>query len=253
MRFLLAILLVLGSSPVLALDLDGQTDFAQRLALNSSVSARVQSINVAVGQQVAQGDLLIMLDTTSLQAQADIASAEVDAVTPRVERMLTELEKAQELFDRDSLALVALQHAEQDYAIAEARLKSAQAKLTRAQYRLAQAEIRSPVDGIVLGITASPGQYINTRVSDQALLTVAGNRAMVATAFIPLEQWNETLLHRKARVSYQKQKFSGKVIAVGRQVTIGENNHPSMTLSVSFETDGRLAAGLGVKITLANE
>jgi len=253
MRFLLAILLVLGASPVLALELDAETDFAQRLALNSSVSARVQSINVTAGQQVTQGELLIMLDTTSLQAQADIASAEVDAVTPRVARMLTELDKAQELFDRDSLALVALQHAEQDYAIAEARLKAAQAKLTRAQYRLAQAEIRSPIDGIVLGITASPGQYINTRVSDQTLLTVANNKTMVAIASIPLEQWNENLLSRQARVSFQEQQFKGKVIAVGRQVTTGENNHPAMTLSVSFETNGRLAAGLSVKITLASE
>ena len=62
MRFLLAILFVTGAMPTFAIDLDGQIDFSQRLALNSSVSARVHRINVAVGQQVAPGELLLVLD-----------------------------------------------------------------------------------------------------------------------------------------------------------------------------------------------
>ena len=253
MRLLLAILLVVGAMPAFAIDLDGQIDFSQRLTLNSSVSARVHQVNVAVGQEVAQGELLLVLDKTSLQANADQASAEVDALMPGVERMLTELEKAQELFDRDSLALVALQHAEQDYAIAVARLKAARAKLTRARYHLSEAEIRSPIAGIVLGITANPGQYINTRVADQALLTVADNRTMVARVLLPLEQWNENLLHRKASVTVQKQSYPGKIIAVDRQVTRGENNHPSITLLVSFDANGKLPARIGAIINIASE
>ena len=253
MRFLLAIFFVVGATPAFAIDLDGQIDFSQRLVLNSSVSARVHRINVVVGQQVAQGELLLVLDKTRLQANADQASAEVDALTPGVERMLTELEKAQELYDRDSLALVALQHAEQDYAIAVARLKAARAKLTRAQYRLSEAEIRSPIAGIILGIAASPGQYINTRVVDRALLTVADNKTMVATVLLPLEQWNANLLHRNASVTVQKQSYSGKVVAVDRQVTSGENNHPAITLLVSFEANGELPSGLGAKISIASE
>ena len=253
MRFSLILLLVLGSSPVQAIDLEGQTDFARRLNLNSSVSARVDSIKVSIGQQVGQGELLLMLGTTSLQAHADMAGAEVDALAPEVERMLGELEKAQELFDRDSLALVALQHAEQNYAIAEARLKAAQAKLTNAQYRLSQAEIRAPFDGVILSIVASPGQYINTRVSDQTLLAMADNKNMVATTLLPVEQWKEDLLYRSARVSFRKQSYPGRVVAVGQEIVSGDNRHPAITVIVSFETDGKLAAGLGVKITIADK
>lgn len=253
MRFLLAILFVTGAMPAFAIDLDGQIDFSQRLTLNSSVSARVHRINVAVGQQVEPGELLLLLDKDSLQADVDQASAEVDALTPSMQRMLTELEKAQELFDRDSLALVALQHAEQDYAIAVARLKAARAKLTRAQYRLSEAEIRSPIAGIVLGIAASPGQYINTRVSDQALLTLADNKTMVVTVLLPLEHWNENLLHRAASVTVQKQSYPGKIVALDQQVTRGENNHPSLTLMVSFEADGKLPARLGARVNIASE
>jgi RND family efflux transporter MFP subunit len=253
MRFLLTLLLVIGSSPVFAIDLDGRIDFAQRLDLNSSVSARVQSINVAVGQQVAQGELLLTLGTTPLQAGADMARAEADALAPRLENMTIELEKAQELFDRDSLALVELQQAEQNFAIAQAKLKAAQARLVRAEYLLSQTEIRAPISGIVLAIEAGPGQYINTRVSDQTLITIADNRSMIATALLPLEQWHQNLLNRKARVSYGEQNFDGRVLAIGHQLTSGDNNHPATTLQVKFDARGKLPAGLTVKISVAGD
>lgn len=253
MRLLLTLLLVIGSSPVFAIDLDGRIDFAQRLNLNSSVSARVESINVAIGQQVARNELLLTLATTSLQAGADMARAEADAAAPSVANMATELEKAQELFDRDSLAMVELQRAEQNFAIAEAKLQAARAKLARAEHLLSQAEIRAPIAGIVLAIEAGSGQYINTRVSDQTLITIADDQSMIATALLPLEQWKENLLHRKARVSYGKQNFQGRVVSIGRQLTSGDNDHPATTLQVKFDANGKLPAGLSVKISIAED
>jgi RND family efflux transporter MFP subunit len=253
MRFLLTLLLVIGSSPVFAIDLDARIDFAQRLELNSSVSARVESIHVAIGQQVAQNELLLTLGTTSLQAGADMARAEADAAAPHAENMATELEKARELFDRDSLAMVELQHAEQNFAIAEAKLRAARAKLARAEYLLSQSEIRAPIAGIVLAIEAGRGQYINTRVSNQTLITIADNNSMIATALLPLEQWNENLLHRKVRISYGKQSFQGRVVSIGHQLTSGDNNNPATTLRVKFDTGGKLAAGLTVKVSIAGD
>lgn len=253
MRVLLLLLFVFGSSPLLALELDGQTEFAQRLQMNSSVSARVESVLVTTGQRVAAGELLMRLETTVLQARVDMARAEAAALSPSLARRLTELEKAQELFDRDSLALVELQNAEQDYAIAQARLDAAEARLARAEYRLSQAEIRAPFSGVVLTVEATPGQYINTGVSDRTLLTLADNKTMHAIALIPLESWRDDLMHRRASVIYGQQNFSGRVTGVGQQITRGENNHPAALLQISFDTDGKLPAGLPVKIRLADE
>ncbi|MDH3387680.1 MAG: efflux RND transporter periplasmic adaptor subunit [Gammaproteobacteria bacterium] len=253
MRFLLTICLIIGSTGALAIDLDGHTDFARRLELNSGVSARVEAIAVTVGQQVAKGDLLLNLDTTRLQADVDLARARADALAPMVERMLTELEKAQELFDRDSLAMVELQNAEQDHAMADSRLRAAQAKLVRAEYRLSQSEIRSPIDGIVLEISTFPGHYVNTGVDNQTLVIVADNKYMRAEALLPLESWSNSLLKRTASVSFRNQRFDGKVVEIGHQVTVGSNNHPSITLIVEIRTDGKLPAALPVKITVADE
>ena len=253
MRFLLLLTFVFAAPSLLALELDGQTDFSRRLDLNSSVSARVETIFVLTGQQVEQGELLMQLETTELQSRVDISRAEVEAQAPAVERMLTELEKAQELFDRDSLALVELQRAEQDHQIARARLKAAEARLARAEYRLDQAQVRAPFSGVVLAVNATPGLYVNTRIGEQTLLTLADNITMSATALVPLERWRDNLLHRNAKLSYRNQTYRGRVSGVGHRIDTGENNHPAMRLEVEFDADGKIPAGLAIKIRLDDQ
>ena len=253
MRFLLAILLCLGSARVLAIDLNGQSEFVQRLALNSSISGRVEVINVSVGQQVAAGEVLLSLVSTGLQARVGTAGARVNSLAPTVDRMLVEMEKAQELFDRDSLALVELQIAEQNYAIAQANLAGAQARLAGALFHLSQADIRSPINGIVLSIATFSGQFINTAVNNQTLLTVVDNSSMTVQSLLPLEFWKESLMNKPAQVDFQQQSYQGKIVGVSKQVTIGDNNHPAITLRIEFVTDGKLAAGLPLKITINDD
>ena len=250
MRSLLIILLAFLSPPAWAIDLSGITEFDQRLTLNSSISARVERIHVEVGERVAAGDLLLSMVSTGLQARVDIASAQVDALSPTVERMLSELQKAQELFDRDSLAVMSLKKAEQDHRVAQARLAAAQARLELARYNLSQAQIRSPISGIVLGITTYPGQYINTQVGNQTLLTVADSSSMSVQALLPVELYSKELLNRSAEVVYLKKRYVGRVVAIDRQVSMGDNNHPAMYVQVKFRADDFLPAGLPVQISI---
>jgi RND family efflux transporter MFP subunit len=253
MRILICLLFVLSPLPVLAIELSGIAEFEHRLMLNSSISGRVEHIHVSVGQAVTTGDPLVSLEATGLQAQVDIARAEADALAPEVEQMLTELDKAQELYDRDSLARVALERAQQKHRMAAARLSAAEAKLALAQFHLSQALISSPIDGIVLAISTFPGQYINTRVNDQILLTVADNRSMSVQALLPVELYRSSLLNKPAEITYLKQRFRGRVVAIDRQVSMGENNQPAMILQVLFDADGSLPAGLPVKISFSAE
>jgi len=250
MRILLPLLVALLSLPAQAIDLSGIAEFERRLTLNSSISARVARVHVQIGQAVATGDLLLSLVPTGLQAHVDIASAQVDALAPRVERMLTELNRAQELYDRDSLARIALQQAQQDHSIAAAKLAAAVAKLDLALFHLSQAQLRSPIDGIVLSINTFPGQYINTQVNEQTLLTVADSRSMSVQALLPVELYRKSLINKPVKVTYLKQSFRGKVVAIDRQVSMGANNHPAMFLQIKFATDGSLPAGLPVKIKI---
>lgn len=253
MRLVPVFLLAFIALPLAALELSGITEFEQRLELNSSVSARVAAVHVRTGQSVSAGDPLVSLVTTSFQIHVDIARASVDTLRPEVERMQTELDKARELYDRDSLAQVPLQYAEQNHQVALARLAEAEARLALAEYELSQARIESPIDGIVIGISTFPGQYINTRVKDQPLLTIAGNRNMSVRALLPVENYSSALLNRPAQVSYLRNSFSGEVIAIDRQVSTGANEHPAMIVQIRFSTDGSLPAGLPVQVRIEDQ
>lgn len=250
MRILLTILLCIGSTQAFALELNGRAEFTQQLALTSSISGRVDLIRVAVGQRVSSGETLLTLVTTGLQANVDIARAQLDALRPALTRMQTEMEKAQELFDRDSLALVDLQTAEQNLTIAEAHLAGARAKLEQAQFLLSQAEIRSPINGVVLSISSFPGQYINTRVKDQTLLTITDNTSMMVSLLLPIEYWHKSLINKAVEVSYQQRDYLGKVVETSNQATLGSNNHPAIPVLVKFKTNGDPPAGLPAKIII---
>ncbi len=247
--FLLLVIPVTG----LAIEIDGQTDFARRLAVNSSISARVDSIPVRPGQRVAAGDVVVNLVDTGFQINVALARAEADALAPAEARAMTDLDKARELYARDSLAAMELQRTEQDHAAANSRLKAAEARLDRALYLLEQTRIRSPIDGVVLEISSFAGQYINTRSGDPKLLTIVDADRMSATAWLPYEMAKPGLVGRSATIRYGDQNFKGRVVEVGREVTIGDNSHPAVKLRAEFDTRGKLAAGLTVRITLADE
>ena len=253
MRIFLILLIVLSPTPLLALELTGIAEFEHRLTMNSSISARVEQIHVNVGESVVAGDLLLSLVSTGLQSRVNAARAQVEWTATEVEKMKIELDKARELYERDAIARVLLLKAEQDHSIASARLHEAGAKLRLAQFNLSQARIRSPIDGIVLDISTFPGQYINTRVSDQTLLTLTDNTAMSVQALLPVERYSKSLLNRPAVVTYLKKNFAGKVVAIDRQISRGANNHPALIVQVLFRTDGTLPSGLPVRIRIETE
>ena len=57
---------------------------------------------------------------------------------------------------------------------------------------------------------------------------------------------------KPARVTVQQQTYQGKVIGASKQVTIGDNNHPAVTLRIQFAADGKLEAGLPVEVSISD-
>ncbi len=251
MRICLAPLLFFLATAVGAVELTGKTEFNQLLNLGSSISSRVVSINVLPGQRVSAGDVLLRLDPTLLDADVALVEARIGTLEPVRQDMATELEKARELFDRDSLALVELQRAEQNYAIAEARLAAARAEMIKAQHRRAQTELRAPADATVLAIDAFVGQFVNIENGDPVLIRLGADRPMLARALLPYELSGKIDIGNRARVRYGERSFEGQVVEIGRRIVAGANNHPALEIGVAFDADGDLPANLTVNIDLA--
>lgn len=245
---LLAILLY--STQLSAFELKGRSEFSKVYALNSAVSGIVSEVRVEPGQSVKHGDVLLKLDATPYRAAVAAANAKVTIREPVRNQMQIELEKAQELYDRDSLALVELQQAENNLQIAEGKLAAAEAALQLTKFELNQSVLRAPDDLLVLKVNTHPHQYVNTGVSDRPLITLANHQQMIAISFLGPDQWDPGLVGKPARVNYLGKNYSGKVTGLGYRRNAETNGSDGFELRVLFLASGQIPANMPVTIDI---
>ncbi len=250
MKTIAIILAVLFSGSALALQLEGHTDFAQRLSLNLGISGYVAEVFVVSGQSVKRGERLLSLDQRRFQVALKRAQAMVETRIPAQSQMLTELEKAQELYDRDSLALVELQLAENNLKLAEGELDMVQADLNEAQLDVDQSSLHAPLDGLVLHLHTHKNRYINTLVVNQTLVTLVDNQRMLAITGLTTEQWNPELVGKPARVNFRGKSYTGKVIKVANELGQQNPGQGLYELQVLFVASGEIPANMPVTIEI---
>lgn len=233
-----------------ALSLNGFTRFGAVLGINASVPGKVESIAVRQGQRVDKGDVLIILDSTELNAELERAKAIAKSLLPTYEIAQLELERAEELYDRDSLSQVDLKTAESTMLKAEGDYEAAQAVVSMASYRLRQARIVSPLSGRVLSVEVSPGVYVDPSVNHQPMVKLVDSRQLQAIVAIKSEQWDANLLNKPATVTFRSRSFSGSVTSLGLASVQQNNGLPAYELSVTFTTDQLIPADMPVTIEI---
>lgn len=240
------------STQMMAFELKGRTEFAGVYSINSAVSGVVNNVLVRPGQLVKRDELLLKLDERPFQASVTQAEAMVTLRKPARDQMLTELERAQELFDRDSLALVELQQSENNLQVAEGELAAAEAQLELANYHLLQASISAPDDLLVLDVNTHPMQFINTAVSDEALIVLANHHEMLAISFLGPDQWDAGLVGKPAQVDYLGKQYRGRVISLDYRRRQDSSNSDGFELRVLFVASGEIPANMPVTIEIQN-
>ena len=157
------------------LDLAGkvQPDPTKVVRIFPPASGRVVSIAVKPGDHVERGQTLAVLTSS------DVASARSDFAKAKIEA-----ERAKRAADREKLLFEHGAAAEKDYVDARAQAESADAELARAQERLNLLSINpasntdrvslvAPAPGIVLDVSAAPGEFSKSLESANPLITMA--------------------------------------------------------------------------------
>ncbi len=250
MKIPVLLALFLLSTQLFAIELKGRSEFSKVYALNSAVSGIVREVRVQPGQTVKRGEVLLKLDTTPYRAAVASANAKVATREPVRDQMQIELEKAQELYDRDSLALVELQQAENNLQIAEGEFVAAMAALQLAKFELNQTTLEAPDNLLVLKVNSHPYQYVNTGVSDRPLITLVNHHQMMAITFLGPDQWNPDLVGKSAQVNYLGKNYQGKVTLLGYQRDIESNGSDGFELRVLFVASGQIPANMPVTIDI---
>ncbi len=250
-RLLVPALLLLISPALQALELNGFTRFGDRVTLNAATAGIIARVAVKPGQRVSRGDLLLQLDDRPQRARLKRARALAERLKPQLQTAELEFERAQELYDRDSLSTVALHNAEGKLAEARGAYEVALAEQKLAGYELERTRLKAPLTARVLDIHARKGQFVNPQVELSPLLTLVESRRMQAVATLGSEQWAQDLIGREAQVIYRGQRYPGRVEGLGLQRIQNGSGLSGYEVRIVFDTGQLIPADMPVRIEIA--
>lgn len=255
-----------------SLQLSGVLVPVQSVDISSKISGRVEKIGFSVGSKVKQGDVLLQLDTESIngqlmQSQATLRSAQAALHTAdnQAELARITLEAAQRSYDRKAALLVsgavsqsemeeardALDTAQNRYATAkgpaleqaQAAIDTAQANIRNFNVQLDNTTIRSPIDGILASQNIDVGEVLSTgttviSVVDTSILKMKSTVTQAQVTYLKIGQNVDVAVDGCPGI------YAGIVTVVGPvSVSTGE----VFPVEISLKNDGTLIAGMAAQ------
>ncbi len=189
--------LLVGASPVLAVDVatvrvearalsaavpvEATIEAVHQATLAAQVAGRVIDLRVDAGDRVSAGDLLLRLDAAEATqavagAQAGVAQAEAGRIKARAD-----FERARSLYERKFVSQSALDQARTALDAADAQLRAAQAGRGQAGTVQGYTQITAPFSGVVSARHVEPGEMAQP---GKALLTIHDPASLRAVAAV---------------------------------------------------------------------
>lgn len=210
----LVVLACLSASAV-AVELNGQLDWAGRVTLSVPIDGVVTHVNARPGATLDSGAELVRLDARVAEAhiaQARGAVRKLELLRAEAQR---ELERAQELYDRTVLSQHELQVAEIAAAGAEADYQAARSAQVASEVALELHTVKAPFACRVLEVHVAPGQAVLGTQRVQPLITVAARDRLRLRATLDAQQDVAVAPDSDATVDVGGQRFDARIVAVG--------------------------------------
>lgn len=165
--------------------------------VGSAIDGLLKEAFVTRGDDIARGQLIARLDGRVQEAALEYAKelaqsgSTVNIAQNRLDLALLEVQRAEELLERNLVADAVVQTLRSNAAEAELQLQQAQIdqrlaalEQARVEAQLAQLEIISPINGIVITRMMSPGEYI---YSQAPVAQLAQTDPIHVEVFLPTE------------------------------------------------------------------
>ncbi|AVT10898.1 HlyD family secretion protein [Paracidovorax avenae] len=156
----------------------------------------VDTVAVHEGQAVKRGQVLLRLSGTGLQAEADVAQAELQLAEARERARAQQVPALRRTAARPAEAAAAnaaepqraddaaqaLRAAESDAAVARAEAEVARKKLAQVRGQQARLELRAPEDGTVVHVRTQAGVRLAAAAASHAVITLLPHRPLIVRA-----------------------------------------------------------------------
>lgn len=158
-----------------------------------SVPGRVTAVLVTNGSLVKKGDPLLLIDSSTqsgISAQSEAQALVAKANLVSVQDQYSKLQKSYSL-NQKSVSKNALDNAKNAVIIAAESMKAAEAQAAADAATLAKYTVKSPVDGVILRMLPSVGDYVSVDI---------GAYDPYTQGYLPIIQVGETSQYLQVRV-----------------------------------------------------
>ena len=222
--------------------------------VGTQVSGRINKIYVDYNSHVKKGEILAVLDTTSLyqsvqQSQAEVRSAQAQVIQARLtfqrmKKLFAKQLASESDFDTDSVA----------YIVAQNSLHSAETQLQRARINLDYATITAPIDGVIMSRDVDVGQTVAASFNTPQLFSIATDlHSMRISASIDEADIGQIRLGQNVDFTvdaFPDETFTGKVTQIRLQ-PITTNNVVTYTVIIEVQNpDLKLMPGMTANLTV---
>ena len=243
---------------------------ANRVAVSTKILGRIDTLMASEQDSVREGQVLVRLDDTDVQAQLVQARSALALATENITLANISLQKAETDFKRAAaqskdniITKEQFDHAQSEYEAAKARtnIAVAQAHSAKAQIGIIESQLRNtiikaPMNGIVSKRWALPGDVVSP---GQPVFTVYDLQNVWVTA--NLEETSISVLRAADNVeiaadAYPDVKFTGHLLQIGSNTASqfslippnnASGNFTKVTQRVPVKISIQLAAGQTAK------
>ena len=132
------------------------------VAIKSRIDSEIMEVHFADGARVKQGDLLITLDSRSIEAQVLQAEGNIARDKAQLEGAERDLKRYTELVAKGATAITNLDNAKTQAAVYAAAMKADEAILKNLQVQLSYATIRAPISGRISAASVKVGNFVRS-------------------------------------------------------------------------------------------
>jgi membrane fusion protein, multidrug efflux system len=167
-------------APVLLEGLGTVTTMAS-VAIKSRIDNEITGIHFADGARVNKGDLLVTLDSRSLEAQIEQAEGQLARDTAQLEGAERDVRRYTELVAKNATPIVNLDNAKTQTSIFTAAIKADEAQVRNLRVQLSYCTIRAPISGRISQAAVKIGNFV--RSADTAPIATINQIAPVYVSF----------------------------------------------------------------------
>lgn len=239
-------------------DASGQIEPLRVVEVKSRVSGELQKIDVETGQELAQGDLIAMVDPRDLRNALAQAQADLELANARVANTTAQRRRAERLAQEGVISEQELETTQLQETDAKASLVKARTNLQLAQEKMGDVDIRAPISGTVIEKTVEQGQIIasasgnvsgGTTLVKMADLSTVQARALVDETDIGRIQPGQPAV--VTAEAYPGRPFRGTVSKVEPQAVVDQNVTMFPVLIELANPDRLLKPGMNSEVSVS--